>query len=183
MPEKKSQLSVAREEFQQYVRKSVEGARALRDELKLKAQAGTEEAKAHWAELERYFAHLDTVAHDLNQAAGAVRGRRLQYSIRTAAQLPSAPPRPSPSAQSNAAPRRKHRRSGPAASSAVRRPAWILLVLIGSCCLATGETGGSSTTGDGSTGVNCLGSVATPDAALRDSQCPSGDYFATFCHG
>jgi hypothetical protein len=84
MPEKKSQLSVAKQDFQQYVRKSVEAAKALRDELKLQAHVGTEEAMSHWADLEKYLAHLDTLAHDLNHAAGAF-GERLLAIVRRAA--------------------------------------------------------------------------------------------------
>lgn len=84
MAEKKSQLSIAKEDFEQYVRKSVDGARALRDELKLQAHLGTEEAKARWGDLEKYLSHLDSVAHDLNQAAGAF-GEKLLGIVRRAA--------------------------------------------------------------------------------------------------
>jgi hypothetical protein len=88
MPEKQSQLSVAREEFNQYVQKSLEGAVALRDQLKLQAQLGTEEAKAHWADLEKY---LDTLGHDLTHAASDF-GDRLVGLVRRAAPKRAAKP-------------------------------------------------------------------------------------------
>jgi vacuolar-type H+-ATPase subunit E/Vma4 len=78
MPNPKSQLTVAREEFMQYVHKSLEVALALRDELKAQAQQGTEGAKAQWADLEARLAHLDKLPHNLSQAAGELVDRLLK---------------------------------------------------------------------------------------------------------
>ena len=80
MPNPKSQLSLAREEFMQYVRKSVEVALALRDELKAQAQQGTEEAKAQWADLEARLAHLEKLPHNLSLAAGELVDRLLKIA-------------------------------------------------------------------------------------------------------
>jgi len=65
----KNQLSLARNEFRDYLRRSADLARTLRDELKLQAHLGSEEAKSQWAEIEGRLTHLDTLAHDLNHAA------------------------------------------------------------------------------------------------------------------
>jgi hypothetical protein len=89
MPDHKSQLSLAGEEFKQYVRKSVEMVLALRDELKVQAQEGTDEAKLQWANLEARLAHLEKLPHNLGQAAGELVDRLLKIVRR-----PAAPKRP-----------------------------------------------------------------------------------------
>ena len=46
MPAQANQLRLARDEFKQYMRKSVDVARTLRDELKVQAHLGTADAKS-----------------------------------------------------------------------------------------------------------------------------------------
>jgi len=54
----------------------------------------------------------------------------------------------------------------------VRRPAWVLLVLIGSCCLDTGEMGESSTTGGGGLPAEAGCPYCTPGApGVEDGVC------------
>jgi hypothetical protein len=84
MPDRKSQLSIASEEFKQYVRKSADAVLALRDELKAQALHGTEEAKSHWADLEARLAHLEKLPHNLGQAAGDLVDRLIKI-VRPAA--------------------------------------------------------------------------------------------------
>jgi predicted solute-binding protein len=65
----KNQLALVKDEFKQYVRKSIEVAQALRDEVRVQAHLGTAEAKSRWVEIEKRLAHLDALAHELNHAA------------------------------------------------------------------------------------------------------------------
>jgi vacuolar-type H+-ATPase subunit E/Vma4 len=89
MPDAKSQLSLASEEFKQYVRRSVEVVLALRDELKAQAQQGTEEAKAQWADLEARLAHLERLPQNLGQAAGELVDRLIKIARSAASKRPA----------------------------------------------------------------------------------------------
>jgi hypothetical protein len=64
-----NQLALAKDEFRRYLRRSVEVARTLRDELRVQAHLGTEQAKWRLETVEKRLAHFDSLAHDLNHAA------------------------------------------------------------------------------------------------------------------
>jgi hypothetical protein len=70
MAPKKNQLTLASNDFKEYMRKSAVMARALRDEVRVQLRLGTSEAKARLAEIEKGLTHVDTLAHELNHAMG-----------------------------------------------------------------------------------------------------------------
>ena len=84
MPAQANQLRLARDEFKQYMRKNVDVARTLRDELKVQAHLGTAEAKSRWTEIEKRLSHGDALAHELNHVAGEFMDRLIE-AVRDAA--------------------------------------------------------------------------------------------------